>query len=57
VEYYVNWYGEQEAVTEYGVETRYAYTLAGQVRQVWGNGPDRTPVLRQEYEYDAQNIS
>uniref|UniRef100_UPI000ACFA4A1 hypothetical protein n=1 Tax=Paenibacillus pabuli TaxID=1472 RepID=UPI000ACFA4A1 len=48
-----NRYGEQEAVTEYGVETRYGYTLAGQVRQVWGNGPDRISVLRQEYEYDA----
>ncbi|MGW7158150.1 RHS repeat-associated core domain-containing protein [Paenibacillus taichungensis] len=48
-----NRYGEQEAVTEYGVETRYAYTLAGQVRQVWGNGPNRISVLRQEYEYDA----
>ncbi|MCZ4149271.1 hypothetical protein BZG21_33125, partial [Escherichia coli] len=49
----LNRYGEQEAVTENGVETRYTYTLAGQVRQVWGNGPERTPMLRQEYEYDA----
>ncbi|WP_339278457.1 RHS repeat-associated core domain-containing protein [Paenibacillus sp. FSL W8-0426] len=48
-----NRYGEQEAVTENGVETRYTYTLAGQVRQVWGNGPECTPMLRQEYEYDA----
>ncbi|MEY8746875.1 RHS repeat-associated core domain-containing protein [Bacillales bacterium AN1005] len=48
-----NRYGEQEIATEYGIDTRYTYTLAGQVHQVWGADTDHTAVLRQEYEYDA----